>query len=657
MISIVISEKGGAERREGYDQNEVTIGRVKGNDVLLPKGNVSKRHARLIMRDGRYIVTDLKSTNGTYVNHRRITHATLVREGDRIYIGDFVLRIESDASGDNSVAPVSPSFLTPDSSTSQSAFGRPSSGASPPLSAQPMGRPGSVDQEEIVSHFPIEHDPDDSSPMLDVPRPPRVPTGVRHFSPGAGPTVSSVEGPLTTEALTQSPTTGVPATPAIISDPQTPAVAASSTPAPDLQAQRARQSLLEQLLNAIEATIDLDALAAAQEPDEQLAAGVTKALDEELSKLIKATSLPPEVDQAELREAARCELLELGPLGPLVGDENITQVRVSMRAISVHRLGRWVPHGGYGYGSEAGVARAIGRLCAGAGAKLSTTAPYAEVTLADGRHLFIVRPGPSATGHQVVIKRPMRSRASLNGLVRSGAISRGMATLLAHCVAARANLLVAGAASSGGRGLVEALAAAAPASAATVWLSDPADVEPLPEGVASITLGTDKKQRLEAITAATKLAADHIIAPALKGPELANLLDAITHGTEGVVMFAAAGTLRQATDRLSVDLASARPGVSTQTAREWLGAAFDVGVEVTQLRDGRLRAVRLVEFRSGAHGTALRDIFTFAYHHTAAGGSIEGAFYASGTVPHIVEDLAARGMPLDTSIFRRHPSA
>ena len=52
----------------------------------------------------------------------------------------------------------------------------------------------------------------------------------------------------------------------------------------------------------------------------------------------------------------------------------------------------------------------------------------------------------------------------------------------------------------------------------------------------------------------------------------------------------------------------------------------------------------------------MRDIFTFAYHRTAAGGSIEGAFYASGTVPRIVEDLAARGMPLDQSIFRRHPS-
>src|ERR1700733_8315757 len=95
MFSIIISEKGGAERRETYDRTEINVGRVQGNDLMLPKGNVSKRHARLLFRDGRFIVTDLKSTNGTYVNGRKIAQATIVREGDKIYIGDFVLRIEA----------------------------------------------------------------------------------------------------------------------------------------------------------------------------------------------------------------------------------------------------------------------------------------------------------------------------------------------------------------------------------------------------------------------------------------------------------------------------------------------------------------------------------------------------------------------------------
>jgi pilus assembly protein CpaF len=99
MFTIIISEKGGAERREAFDKNEINVGRVQGNDLMLPKGNVSKHHARLLFRDGRFIVTDLKSTNGTYVNGRKISQATIVREGDKIYIGDFVLRLETAGQG------------------------------------------------------------------------------------------------------------------------------------------------------------------------------------------------------------------------------------------------------------------------------------------------------------------------------------------------------------------------------------------------------------------------------------------------------------------------------------------------------------------------------------------------------------------------------
>src|SRR5246127_2530332 len=109
MFAIIISEKGGAERKESFDKSEINVGRVQGNDLMLPKGNVSKRHARLLFRDGRFIVTDLKSTNGTYVNGRKIAQATIVREGDKIYIGDFVLRIEDTAGASGSAPPAQPS--------------------------------------------------------------------------------------------------------------------------------------------------------------------------------------------------------------------------------------------------------------------------------------------------------------------------------------------------------------------------------------------------------------------------------------------------------------------------------------------------------------------------------------------------------------------
>ena len=52
MFAITINEKGGETKRLEFDKSEVTIGRVQGNDIILPKGNVSKRHSRIVFKDG-----------------------------------------------------------------------------------------------------------------------------------------------------------------------------------------------------------------------------------------------------------------------------------------------------------------------------------------------------------------------------------------------------------------------------------------------------------------------------------------------------------------------------------------------------------------------------------------------------------------------------
>jgi pilus assembly protein CpaF len=97
MFAILITEKGGEQRRIVFNKPEVTIGRVQGNDIVLPKGNVSKRHARIVLKDGKFIIVDLKSTNGTYVNGRKITSPLVVKEADKIYIGDFIMGVEESA--------------------------------------------------------------------------------------------------------------------------------------------------------------------------------------------------------------------------------------------------------------------------------------------------------------------------------------------------------------------------------------------------------------------------------------------------------------------------------------------------------------------------------------------------------------------------------
>ncbi|MEM9069073.1 MAG: DUF4139 domain-containing protein [Myxococcota bacterium] len=92
-FSVQVTGKSGSQRTMTFSKVEVTIGRVADNDIVLTKGNVSKRHARLVRKDGHTILVDLKSTNGTYVNGRKITSPLVVKPNDKIYIGEYVLTV------------------------------------------------------------------------------------------------------------------------------------------------------------------------------------------------------------------------------------------------------------------------------------------------------------------------------------------------------------------------------------------------------------------------------------------------------------------------------------------------------------------------------------------------------------------------------------
>jgi pilus assembly protein CpaF len=93
-FSIILTEKGGPTQRLDFETEEITIGRVDENDICLPKGNISKKHTKIVVKDGRIIVLDLKSTNGTYVNGRKLAGPQVISAADKVYIGDFILNVE-----------------------------------------------------------------------------------------------------------------------------------------------------------------------------------------------------------------------------------------------------------------------------------------------------------------------------------------------------------------------------------------------------------------------------------------------------------------------------------------------------------------------------------------------------------------------------------
>ena len=72
---------------------EVTVGRAAGCQITLDDTYASQIHARVFQRDGQYLVEDLGSTNGTYLNRHKVAGPMLVHTGDRLQIGNTVMEL------------------------------------------------------------------------------------------------------------------------------------------------------------------------------------------------------------------------------------------------------------------------------------------------------------------------------------------------------------------------------------------------------------------------------------------------------------------------------------------------------------------------------------------------------------------------------------
>ena len=72
-----------------------TLGRATENTISLPDAQASRRHAEIRYENGRHVLVDMNSTNGTTVNGSRISGPRVLTHGDVIAIGAIQLRYEA----------------------------------------------------------------------------------------------------------------------------------------------------------------------------------------------------------------------------------------------------------------------------------------------------------------------------------------------------------------------------------------------------------------------------------------------------------------------------------------------------------------------------------------------------------------------------------
>jgi predicted component of type VI protein secretion system len=134
----------------------ITVGRMKGNSIVIEDLSVSLTHARITRRDGEFYLKDLNSTNGTVVNGQRINEARL-RDLDRVVFADISAQFQAEVTagaGAPAPAPILPAKVKDATQPAPAQVGRaPSRAASPSPTNQPPERAPALNSMRLVTRL------------------------------------------------------------------------------------------------------------------------------------------------------------------------------------------------------------------------------------------------------------------------------------------------------------------------------------------------------------------------------------------------------------------------------------------------------------------------------------------------------------------------
>lgn len=573
MFRLVITERSGAQSRVDLDRSEVRIGRLKSNDVVLPRENVSKRHCQLIRKDGRTILIDLRSTNGTYVNGRKITSPLVVRPGDKIYVGDFILGLEP-----------------PEGGAQASERRRLSSVRSPapgPRAPTLLGHPGDDDS--------LEASPDGEGWEHSDVRSSVSPPGQAASAPPQDPFSGSPTGGSGSLVQTQPPdASDEVAEEEPSSDHTTPFVFS-----PPLRLQQALRVLMEQLAEHL----DVDAPQEGALPERSLAL-----IEEKIEALAGEGVLSTHLDRNFLAEAAACEAVGLGPLDRLLTHRDVREIVVDAPTRILTDMGHGLTPVSAFFSSERALHAAVARLMTRAGTSWDDQAPLQEACLPDGSHLQVLSAPLVERGPVVSVRRPDPELSPPAMLVADSVLSSDMLEVIAGAFARGDNLLVSGAAGSGVSSFLSSLLALGSERERVAVVERWPGVTVDAHRSIRFRRGVSQLPFAELLRQAARLRCDRLVIDDAGAEAGDAMLEA--SGRRGVLLGLHAGTPAAALARLELSVSAApseRPAVLALVA-----ASVQLHAHLIVTEDGARRVASLTEIQGArSDGLRLRDLYRY----------------------------------------------
>jgi hypothetical protein len=115
--------------------DQLIIGRDAVNAVAINDAEVSRKHTRLTFQGGKYVIEDLGSTNGTFVNGQRLVSSTVLKPGDVVSLGEQIVLMYEGLSSDAGATMIGRKAARPAPAPAAAPAPPPQSYAPPPASA------------------------------------------------------------------------------------------------------------------------------------------------------------------------------------------------------------------------------------------------------------------------------------------------------------------------------------------------------------------------------------------------------------------------------------------------------------------------------------------------------------------------------------------
>ena len=366
--------------------------------------------------------------------------------------------------------------------------------------------------------------------------------------------------------------------------------------------------------------------------------------DEDLSQISPA--------HIHFNEEMLAHLSDLGPIMPLVNDEDINDILINGHdRIFIEKNGI-LEKANVSFKNDKEVLNIAEKIVKAIGRKIDYKRPIVDARLLDGSRVNIVAPPLAIDGTTISIRKFSKKGITLDKMVENNNISPELGEFLKVVGRSRINVIISGGTGSGKTTLLNAISQHIDENERIVTIEDAAELQLQQPHVVRLETNPyhSGMKREEEVTVrdlvknALRMRPDRIIVGEVRGAESFDMMQAMNSGHDGSLTTIHANHPRDALSRIENMISMADLNIPQKSLRYQVASALHLIVQISRMRDGRRRVTHVSEI-VGMEGDiiTMHDLFNFTATGEDDNGNVIGKFKWSGIVPRFTKRISYYG--------------